>query len=263
MKRIGIIGCGWLGLPLLHHLQNQGYHIFGTIRSVPPDAFAPIFQWDGMSAMDEKLQQQIRQCDGLVVTIPPQRERDIEGNRAFHLAIAKELARLNESMLVIYTSSTSVYGELEGEVVEKDADRSSRAYAIEKAYLQCFEQTTLVRFGGLIGPGRDPHHFFNPGSEIPKPNQWVNMTHLNDAISSIHHLLRLQSNGVFNVVSPHPTSRLDFYSAAFNRHHSRPSFGLPAATAGKRINSDKIQNLTGYNFSYPSILDALNSIEVV
>ena len=34
MKNIGIIGLGWLGLPLAKNLQRQGFTIFGTTTSL-------------------------------------------------------------------------------------------------------------------------------------------------------------------------------------------------------------------------------------
>lgn len=257
MKRIGVIGCGWLGAPLLAHLQTLGYDVFGTYRSQPPQGDFICFAWSGEEIEHPNFKHALTLCDAVVVTIPPQRGiSDIE-NIQMHRQIAQRLSKINEQMQVVYTSSTSAYGDREGACVEHAADHYSRAYGIEKAYHMYFEHTTILRFGGLIGPQRAPSQFFKPGQAIAQPEGWVNMTHQADALAAIAHVLRLESSGIFNVVSPTHATRRAFYTKAYeNAGLGTPLFTTDEAI-GKRVLSDKITQRLGFAFHYDSPLDML------
>lgn len=257
MKRVGVIGCGWLGAPLLSHLRALGYDVFGTYRSQPPQGDFTCFAWAGEAIAHDAFQHALTLCDAVVVTIPPQRGLSDAENIQFHRQIAQRLSTFNENMHVIYTSSTSAYGDREGACVEHAADHTSRAYGIEKAYHMYFENTTILRFGGLVGPQRQPGHFFKVGQSISQPSAWVNMTHQADALAAIAHVLRLESYGIFNVVSPEHVSRRAFYTKAF----AHAALGTPVFTednaTGKRVLSDKIMHRLGFAFQYASPLDML------
>jgi hypothetical protein len=255
MKRIGIIGCGWLGIPLFQHLQSQGYHCFGTVRQSAYIHEPNFHFWDGQQPMGSNLQLLIRQSDALVITLPPQKTLDLDGNKMQHAKWAKEISIINDELMIIYTSSTSVYGEKTGELHEKDHDVTTRAFAIEKAYLRYFENASIVRFGGLIGPDRHPGNFIVPDKLIKQPEAWVNMTHLDDAIGAIIQILRMQCAGIYNVVSPIHSKRREFYTAAFQSQNKiAPLFEEFDAHPGKKVISEKIMTHLGYSFRHSSIL---------
>jgi nucleoside-diphosphate-sugar epimerase len=257
MKRVGIIGCGWLGAPLFQKMAAQNRMVFGTVRQLTSCSDDGLFEWTADETMTDDLSKLIRQADALIVTIPPQKQLELAENVSFHQRLARTLSQENEHAHLIYTSSTSVYGDHQGDCLERHADSSTRAFGIEKAYHTFFENTSIMRFGGLIGPHRNPSQFFKSGRPIPEPEAWANLTHQDDAIDSILHVLRLGSPGVFNVVSPEHVSRRTLYTEAFLRNGlGQPTFE-DEATIGKKVMSDKIINLLGYTFVRPSALDCL------
>lgn len=256
MKRIGIIGCGWLGSPLFQKMVEQNLKVFGTVRHSNKNDDG-IFEWTADEKLSDDLVKLIRQADALVVTIPPQRLLEVDDNISFHQRLARSLSQENEHAHLIYTSSTSVYGASQGDCLERNADSATRAFGIEKAYLSFFENTTILRFGGLVGPGRNPSQFFKAGRTIPEPDAWANLTHQDDAIQSILHVLRLSSPGVYNVVCPEHVSRRELYNEAFLRNDlGAPTFS-EETTKGKKVISDKIRDLLGYTFMKPNALDCL------
>jgi nucleoside-diphosphate-sugar epimerase len=120
-----------------------------------------------------------------------------------------------------------------------------------------FENATILRFGGLVGPQRQPAHFHKEGQAIVQPNAWVNMTHQADAIAAIVHVIRLESYGIFNVVSPEHVSRRDFYTKAYERANLvMPQFTEDEAR-GKRVLSDKIMQRLGFAFQYANPVNML------
>ncbi len=257
MKRVGVIGCGWLGSALLDQLSMLGYSTFGTFRSHPPLGQHTTYIWSGEAPLSDELKHALLLCDAVVVTVPPQRGLTDSENIAYHKHLAHALSTINDQMQVVYTSSTSAYGQREGACVEHAAEPTSRAYGIEKAYHMYFENTTILRFGGLVGPQRQPAQFHKEGQSIAQPTAWVNMTHKADAIAAIVHLIRLESYGIFNVVSPEHVSRRDFYTKAYERANLvMPQFTEDEAK-GKRVLSDKIMQRLGFAFQYANPLDML------
>lgn len=257
MKHIGVIGCGWLGKPLLESFNSAAYRTFASYRNHPPSNDIPNFAWTGADPLSEPLKQMLIQCDAIVVTIPPQRGLSDDDNVLYHQQIAQKLSSLNEQMHVIYTSSTSVYGDQTGPCVEHSADQTTRAYRIEKAYHKYFENASILRFGGLIGPDRHPTQFFKTEQPLSQPKAWVNMTHQKDAIAAIEHLIRLESCGIFNVVSPEHVTRRDFYTAAFGSMDKKIPDLTDDESTGKRVLSDKIIQRLGFSFNYPNPLSML------
>jgi nucleoside-diphosphate-sugar epimerase len=260
--KIGIIGSGWLGKPLCERLTEQGHQTFCSSRQTLPCHHLEHCRWDGQSPIPDSLAKKIGSADALVVTVPPQRDMNDDGNKNFHENLAKKIALINEELLVVYTSSTSVYGPQQGDLLEKDADMTTRAYGIEKAYLRHFEKTCILRFGGLLGPERHPSRFFKPGQSIGQPFAWINMTHLSDAMGSIQHCIRMDSPGIFNVVSPGHCSRKAYYNWAFEAAKmTAPHFDNDDNT-GKRVLSQKIMQLLHFQFEYSDALTALENTPV-
>jgi nucleoside-diphosphate-sugar epimerase len=260
--KIGIIGSGWLGKPLCERLTEQGHHTFCSSRQTLPCHHLEHHRWDCQSPIPDSMAKKISSADALVVTVPPQRDMNDTGNKNFHENLAKKIALINEELLVVYTSSTSVYGALQGDLHEKDADNTTRAFGIEKAYLRHFEKTCILRFGGLLGPERHPSRFFKPGQAIGQPHAWINMTHLEDAMASIQHCIRMDSPGIFNVVSPGHCSRAAYYSKAFEAAKMTAPYFDDDGTTGKRVLSDKITQLLHYQFQFKDALTALENTPI-
>src|SRR5690606_15302388 len=83
-------------------------------------------------------------------------------------------------------------------------------------------QTTVIRLGGLIGPGRHPGRFFSGKKNVPNGMAPVNLIHLDDCIGLIEAVIEKNIwNGVFNACAPQHPSRQEFYSNAAK------SAGLP------------------------------------
>lgn len=165
---------------------------------------------------------------------------------------------------VIFISSTSVYPELNKELIDTaEADENSPLYQSEKLFTQCTNfKTTVIRFGGLIGPGRQPSRFFAGKKDIPNGRAPVNLIHLEDCIDIIEAVLNQQKFG-------------ETYHAAAPTHPIRSAFyGLAAQAAGlvipefinelkdwKIINPAKLEDDLGYFFLYPNLIDYLEEME--
>lgn len=267
-KSISIIGLGWLGLPLAKSLQEQAYQVKGSVTSAEkarelsaqiPGVSVLKIETDGLSLSDEKL----FACDVLIVNIPPRRVPGIEA--IYPAQIGQLLPFIHHSGIkkVLFVSSTSVYPELGREVSEHEIQLpdkpSGRACLKAEQILQNDQafRTTVLRFGGLIGPGRQPHRFMqydrvNQGGNIP-----VNLIHLADCIGIIQHIVEKELWGeVLNACCPqHPTRREFYTKAALQAGIVAPQFSDDEEFQFKTVSSKKLINQLGYTFKYESPLD--------
>ena len=225
MSRISILGCGWLGLPLADKLISHGYHVNGSttttnkLKKIERLGVKPYFI---DLSPDFKGDISFFNCDILIINIPP---RNIEGDSEYH---EKQLLSIKNQIIskrvgkVIFVSSTAVYPNNNQVVTEKDAgaDNLSRGGVSLLNMEQIFTQensfeTTVVRFGGLYGPGRHPGKFLAGKHDLRGANNPVNMIHLEDCLNI---LLRIVADNIwnetFNAVSPNKLSREEFYKNA-------------------------------------------------
>ncbi len=104
--------------------------------------------------------------DALVITLPARRSGPGE---SFYLQAMQEIvdsALAHHVPRIIFTSSTSVYGEVEGVVKETSERRPVTASGQVLKELEDWlhhlpgTQVDIVRLAGLVGPGRHPGRFF-------------------------------------------------------------------------------------------------------
>src|SRR6185312_5345502 len=127
---------------------------------------------------------------------------------------------------LVYTSSTSVYGQNDGSLVdEKSSSEPSTETArvlleTEHALLNAAEErdftAIILRVAGIYGPGRG--HWFKQflNGEVRlegKGERFLNMIHRDDVIGCVIAALeRGTSEEIYNAVDDEPVSQFDFFS---------------------------------------------------
>lgn len=255
------MGCGWLGLPLGKHLATQGYTIKGsTTRSSKLDELekAGIHPFHmKLTPKPEGNWQGLFDTEILLVNLPP---RNQNGVPDFHKSQLKEIIDLAQSTVekVIFISSTAVYPANNEEVVETGASMNclTRGGISLLEMEQLFAQnlsfvTTVLRFGGLYGPGRHPGNFLAGKKDLPGAENPVNMVHLDDCIGVITSIIEKDVWGeVFNVCSPSKESRQSFYLKAAKDLQVEPPTFSTMSSPYKRVNCEKLMQKTGYRFKH-------------
>ncbi|WP_442588013.1 SDR family oxidoreductase [Pedobacter sp. AW31-3R] len=224
-KTISILGCGWLGLELARELSAEGYLIKGSTTS--PDKLNTVLETGAipylLNFQEDKEDFDIRffDCDLLVISIPPGRSN--AGQHTFLTKIQKiaHVATTQQVSNILFISSTSVYGDGNAEVTERSSPSpdtaSGKAILESEIYLEAQPgfTTTIIRFGGLVGPGRDPGRFFAGKKDIPNGNAPVNLIHQSDCIGLLKKIIELEAFGhIYNACSPEHPSRKEFYTQA-------------------------------------------------
>ena len=273
-KTISILGCGWLGIPLGRHLLTKGFRVKGSVTSqkrsgdlvrVGIEAYQIVLQAQKAIVSSKRF----FETDVLVIAIPPARVESIESIFAGQLLQLIPYIITYQITKVLFMSSTTVYNEYGQSVKEEDVlipnKSSGRALLVAEKLLQenTAFQTTVIRFGGLIGKDRNPARFLLRKKEKLSGLKPVNLIHLDDCISILKQIILKDVWGeTFNACCPEHPTRKAFYSKA-----SMVS-GLPCPTmsetvsAYKLVDSSKLIQAIKYSFKYKNPLDYLDQLTI-
>ncbi|MEI6758266.1 MAG: SDR family oxidoreductase [Chlorobium sp.] len=264
-ETITILGCGWLGLPLAQAFVSAGYPVKGsTTREENLETLRDAGIEPYLVRLDPEVSGEditdFLQSDILVVNIPPARRDDIV---EYHIEQFSSLIdALGQSTVrsVLLVSSTSVFPARNREVTEEDAvepdSLSGQALLLVEEMLmqESGFQTTVLRFGGLVGYDRNPAKYLEALTEVTNPDQPMNLIHRDDCVKIISEIIRLQQWGeIFNACSPVHPLRREYYGRAADLA-GVPQ--LPLAESAepapfKLVNSDKLVSALHYSFLHP------------
>lgn len=262
---VSILGCGWYGLELAKSLVQKGIIVKGSTTSVDKLAVLAAAKITpyliDLSPNCETYDSAFFECDMLWVCIPPKTR---SGNGAAYLDKIKSVINAIESQAikqVIFISSTAVYGDLNVEINElskPEPDTQSGNILLQAEGLlrdQPDFTTTIIRFAGLIGPGRDPGRFFAGKTNVPNGNAPVNLIHLTDCIGISHAILVEEAFGhIYNACSPDHPTRSEFYTkATAHAGLDAPQFIVEKKT-WKIVSAINIGDILNYKFKIDNLM---------
>lgn len=267
MTQISILGCGWLGFPLAKALLKKGFSVKGSTTSAGKIS---VLQSVGIDPFMVQLNEQnvsstiadfLAQSQILIVNIPPKLRRNTSEN--FIAKIENLVPFIEQSTVekVLFISSTSVYGEdnklvTEATPLNPDSE-GGRQLAVVERLLQKNKhfETTILRFGGLIGDDRNPVRFLSGRENIDNPDAPINLIHQDDCIGIIEKIIELDSwDEIFNAVAPfHPTRKEYYTQKAIDLNLALPKFASGNTNIGKTIGSDKLIQKLNYSFLRPNL----------
>ncbi len=245
MKKLGIIGCGWLGNHLAEHLsdryeifatttteakldglKSKGYHAF--LVKFPDEPNAEMGQWEVASGLD-----------AIIIAVP---FSGLRGTKIPMTGKRQNLLRFigNFKGQIFYTSSTGIYPDTEKEFTEDD--QPAEQVESESFILEQFPQANILRLGGLMGGERLLKNY-----NISNLDQLVNHIHYADICSVIEKMLDKHSESkVYNVVAPvHPDKE-----EVVNAQKGLPYSGTRTDT-GRIISPEKLISELEFQFQYP------------
>lgn len=268
-----LVGCGDLGTRIGLGLSEIGLDVVGLRRSahlVPTPIRGVAVDLTGSAPLPEL-------TADLVVVCLTADGRDAEAYRRTYLdgmtrALEAFTATPREGVLV---SSTSVYGDREGELDEATPPEPRRETATvlleaEQAFATRVPRGVVARLSGLYGPGRAGRMIEQVRrGENPDPGRWTNRIHESDAAAAVVHLLTTprgqpstpipsQPAETFLVTDDHPTPSGDVRAFVAAR------LGVPwTSTAtephGRRLSNARLRR-TGFDLEFPSYREGYASM---
>lgn len=233
LKSVWIAGAGYLGRPLAQQLAAQAYRIVASSRHELSGV--NWHYWDFQAAL---LVQDFQQTDVWVVLLPPSGAVDYVAK----MHALCEQAQAANIRHVVYTSSTSVYGDAarvcdERSPIAPQTESARKIAACENIWLQSgLPHISVLRLGGLYDDERHPAKRLSGRVDIAGGNQVVNVVHRQHAIQALIDVVQQPKESVLNIVERgHPT-RAEFYTAEAARLGLPvPVFNVDDAHRGKVI----------------------------
>ncbi|GGI50665.1 NAD(P)-dependent oxidoreductase [Mucilaginibacter galii] len=159
-------------------------------------------------------------CNTLIVSIPPRMRSGETDYTAKIQQLIKAIIKQGVQQ-VIYISSTGVYPDGNSDLNENDhpapqSQSNTTLFEAEELFRkQTNFKTAIIRFGGLVGPGRNPGRFFAGKTNVPNGQAPVNLIHLQDCVALTKSILNQEAFGyTFNACSPHHPQKAQFYTQA-------------------------------------------------
>ncbi|MBU2905227.1 SDR family oxidoreductase [Arenibacter algicola] len=262
-KKIGILGCGWLGLPLAKSLIHEEHTVFGTTTSeskieiLQKANIVPFTIGLTEKGIEGQIDNFLAALDLLIINVPPKlRSAPQESfiKKMFHLYDKIKKTPLSR---IIFISSTSVYGNIDGLITEDSPTRPNtesgrQLLAAENIFLNDGDlNSTIIRFGGLIGPSRHPVTHLAGKTDLSNGNDPVNLIHLNDCIGIITMAINGNwENKVINGVYPlHPTKETYYTTEAIKRGLLPPVYTKNLDKIGNKSIESKYLNVKIYPYN--------------
>ncbi|WP_458618501.1 NAD(P)H-binding protein [Gilvimarinus sp. F26214L] len=229
-----------------------------------PPTIRPI-AWD--LDQHEGLAERIGGFDVVVITLVPGSRDEAGYRRTYVENLRAILAALEASprkpRQVIFVSSTSVYGQSQGEWIDEGSTtepvnfRGKLILAGEEILRRSTLPHCVVRFSGIYGPGRERLlGQVAQGKRSPRANEFSNRIHSEDCAGFLAHIIRRTLAGQDTAATylasdcePVPLAVVEDWLA------ERMQVQLPAVTAqsagGKRCRNHALLE-SGYEFRYPT-----------
>lgn len=266
MKKVAIIGLGWLGMPLALSLMSRGFEVVGS-KTTPDGVEAA--RMSGIECYQLELTpeliceaddlEQLLRTDALVITLPAR--RTAEGSAGYFNAVRMlvDSAMAFGVPHIIFTSSTSVYGDTRGTVREdsplQPVTPSGQVLAELERWLHELPNISvdILRLAGLVGADRHPGRFLAGKVDVKGGSQGVNLVHQDDVIAAIQLLLKLPKGGhVYNLCAPgHPTKREFYPVLAAQLQLPPPQFAEEPEQQGRLVDGSRICKELGFEYQYP------------
>lgn len=262
--RVSIVGCGWYGWPLALHLKSLGYAVKGSKSTeTGVEALSATGIESHLLCLDPQpvnvVNEALFAAEVLIVNIPPGRRPDVERYHWAQMQALEDHARGSSIRKVLFISSTSVYPDVNRTVTERDqlpADKAAgRALLrVEQFWRELAQvETTILRFGGLIGGERIPGRFLVGKRDVKNGDAPVNLIHLDDCLAITVQILKQGIWGeTLNACCPgHPTRRAFYQAAAEKAGLDVSSFSDEPTIAFKQVDSSLLMDRLGYRFMHP------------
>lgn len=281
-----IAGVGYLGSALADALVAEGVSVVGLSRSEPdpepdntgcdprsyPVEAADLGDADSLTALASRLES----APAAIVHCASSGRGGADAYRAVFVGGTRHLLETFPGTPLFFTSSTSVYGQVDGSSVTESSpaepDRETGRLLREAEDQVVAGGGTVLRLAGIYGPSRSVHlQKFLAGTatiESGEVSRLLNQIHRDDAVSALVHLLSLpadQTSGeIFNVADNTPLTQRACYEALaefFSRPlppEAPPDRNRKRAWTHKAVLNAKLRN-TGWSPAHPSFPRALET----
>lgn len=245
-------------------LESRGHEVVAVSRSGE----------DGGLACDVSVREEVAglpRCDAMVHCAAS----GWGGEEAYRAVYRDGCLNLVESfpgVPLVFTSSTSVYGQVDGSLVDEESpaepDRETGRLLREAEEIVLRSGGAVARLAGIYGPGRSVmvKKFWEGTAVIEEDGRrYLNQIHRDDAAAAVVCMVEGRLTGLYCVADSQPLTQRECYMALAEK------FGKPLPPSGprdmgrkrgwthKRVSNAKLR-AAGWELRYPCFLDAVDAV---
>ena len=269
MARILIAGCGDIGAAAAQRLVYYGHEVVGLKRHPPEHDDKLIYIKSDLTSMRDVEALDTR-FDLVIFILTPDDRSELSYRNAFELAANNLLKRFSQNdrdTKFIFISSTSVYGQTNGEWVDEQSVTEPKTITgqiilqAEKAFLAHGINNCVIRFSGIYGRNRSRLlDTVRKGGEVQyEPPYYTNRIHRDDCVEIIRFIANRLIAGeelepVYLASDDDPAPKWDVFNYLARMLDVEPPGKaiLPHnADQNKRCSNRRLKQ-SGYEFSYKS-----------
>jgi len=210
MKKIAILGCGWVGKILAESVDANKYESVCLSRNI-----------------EENIKQNHYDCDTLVIAIPP-RENYLE-------VLTYTLEQINSDSQVILLSSISFY------------DGKPLVIEAETLVQSMHEGSVILRLGGLMGYDRVAGKY--TAGKVLTSDSRTNYIHRDDVIKILNNIIEKNiHNEVFDVIAPVQLTKKEIFTQNAKLFGFKETEFLSGDEIGKVLTPTKLCEALEYVF---------------
>jgi nucleoside-diphosphate-sugar epimerase len=266
-----IIGCGYLGRRVAKRWLMQGHTIHALTRGREAELQAlgiqPI-RGDVRELLDASA---LPPAQTVLYAVAPGRDEgqtpeDVWIQGLIHTATVMHDWRTRPRF--IFISSTSVYGQMDGEDVDESSPTTPHEEAgqvllgAEEFLRGDWPDAIILRFAGIYGPGRLLRSKAIQAGEpiIADPEKWLNLIHVEDGADAVLAVEALCKPGhIYNISDGHPVRRREFFARMAELLNAPPPRYVPPAadarppheTANRRVSNRRMREELKMELHYP------------
>jgi nucleoside-diphosphate-sugar epimerase len=268
-----VIGCGYLGERVAVRWRQAGQRVFVTTRRAARAdqlralGFEPIL----CDVLDPESLRKLPRVDTVLHAVSLDRAAGVPMRDVYVDGLRNVLDALPRPGRFLHISSTSVYGQTDGEDVDETSptapivESGQIVLVAERLLPEHCPTAIILRFAGIYGPNRLLRAAaLRAGDAIVcDPDKWLNLIHVDDGVSAI--LAAEQradpADPIYNVSDDAPVRRRDFYTLLAHLLNAPPPHFAPPPTdrpppphelAHRRVRSPRLHAALGMQLRYPS-----------
>lgn len=217
MADVLIFGCGYVGRRAAARWLAQGRSVAALTRGNAAELAKMGIEPIPGDVCDPGSLRSLPQAKTVLHAIGLDRTSGRSMREVYVQGLANVLAALPEPERFIHVSSTSVYGQTNGDWVTEDSPtepvEDSGKVVLESE--QLLKHAVILRFAGIYGPGRllRKQALMNGEPLVGDCEKWLNLIHVDDGVEAILAAEAKAAPGsVFNIADGSPVSRREFYT---------------------------------------------------
>ena len=199
-----------MGLPLAKQLVKKGYSVKGSttteskLELLEKEGISPFLISLKTAEIQRDIVSFLENSGLLIINIPPGLGNNPDDSFVAKMEYFIPFIEKSSVEKVIFVSSTSVYADENNLVTEEtfpkpETESGKQLVIVEKLLSENKNfQTTILRFGGLIGEDRHPVKFLAGRNNIKNPEAPINLIHQSDCIEIIQKIIRLRLQKPFS-----------------------------------------------------------------